>query len=86
MTELYTVEALHLEHGVPMDTLYDLLGSGELVGFKIGRAWRIHPDDWAAFIDARRQHGPRKRQPTSTTPGVDPSAAPGATTLKAARR
>jgi len=53
-TELYTVDAIHDAHGISKDTIYDLLNSGELKGFKIGVAWRIHPDDWDDFIDRRR--------------------------------
>jgi excisionase family DNA binding protein len=54
MTTLYTVDELHAEHGISKDTIYDWLLSGELRGMKLGRAWRIHPDDWNDFIDRRR--------------------------------
>ena len=54
MTRLYTVAELADEHDLSTDTVYDWLRAGDLVGFKLGNAWRIHPDDWDAFVDARR--------------------------------
>lgn len=39
------------------DTFQDWIRSGELVGIKLGRRWFIHPDDWAAFLERRRQRG-----------------------------
>ena len=53
-TELYTVDRLAEEQGLSNDTIYDWLKTGELRGFKLGVAWRIHPDDWEAFINRRR--------------------------------
>lgn len=54
MTTLYTVKELHQLHDISADTIYDWLLSGELRGFKLGMAWRIHPDDWDEFIARRR--------------------------------
>ena len=54
MTRLYTVAELADEHELSTDTIYDWLRAGELVGFKLGVAWRIHPDDWDRFVDRRR--------------------------------
>ena len=55
MTRLYTIDELAAEQDISKDTLYDWLRSGELLGVKLGVAWRIHPDDWAAFVDRRRE-------------------------------
>jgi excisionase family DNA binding protein len=55
MTDLYTVDALHADTGISKDTIYDWLKSGELRGFKLGVAWRVHPDDWDEFIERRRK-------------------------------
>lgn len=54
MTRLYTVAELAAEHDLSVDTIYDWLRAGDLIGVKLGVAWRIHPDDWQAFVDARR--------------------------------
>jgi excisionase family DNA binding protein len=54
VTRLYTVDELADEHELSKDTIYDWLRAGDLVGFKLGTAWRIHPDDWEAFIARRR--------------------------------
>lgn len=51
----YTLEELHQATGFPKDTLYDWIRSGELIAAKYGVAYRVHPDDWAAFVTARRQ-------------------------------
>lgn len=53
-THLWTVETLAAAHDLSKDTVYDWLKSGELRGFKLGVEWRIHPDDWAEFIDRKR--------------------------------
>ena len=52
--ELYTVDRLADEQKLSTDTIYDWLKAGELRGFKLGVAWRIHPDDWDEFINRRR--------------------------------
>lgn len=55
---LHTIESLHEDTGVPLDTLYDLMrvevAPGRQLGFKIGRRWFVHPDDWDTYIAARR--------------------------------
>ena len=51
---LLTVPRLAEEQGLSHDTIYDWLKAGDLKGFKLGVAWRIHPDDWADFINRRR--------------------------------
>jgi len=56
---LYTVAELAKEHGLSPDTIYDWLNSDQLHGFKLGVQWRIHPDDWAAFVAAKRNRGAR---------------------------
>ncbi len=52
---LYTVDDLVERYGLSDKRLLQLLGSGDLVGFKIGREWRIHADDWNAYIDRLRR-------------------------------
>ena len=51
---LYTVDDLVDRYSLSKDRVYDLLKSGDLVGFKLGRAWMIHADDWNAYIDRQR--------------------------------
>lgn len=46
-------------------TLYRLLGSGQLVGHKVGRGWRFYKADIHAFVAA--QSAPRP-QPSSVEP------------------
>lgn len=50
----YTVKELAGIYDVNPDTVYDWLLTGELSGFKLGRSWRVHPDDWDKFIARRR--------------------------------
>lgn len=55
LPDLFTLDELVATYPhLSRDTLYDLLGSGELRGFKIGRVWHIDPDDWRAFLDRRK--------------------------------
>lgn len=51
---LYTVDDLVDRYDLSKDRVYDLLKSGDLVGFKIGRSWMVHADDWNAYIDSLR--------------------------------
>jgi hypothetical protein len=51
---LYTVDDLVDRYSLSKDRVYDLLKAGDLVGFKLGRAWMIHADDWNAYIDRQR--------------------------------
>jgi hypothetical protein len=51
---LHTVEQLHERYDISEEKLLDLLRDGELVGFKLGRRWYVHADDWNAYIDALR--------------------------------
>jgi hypothetical protein len=57
-SELHTIDSLHADTGIPVDTLYDVVRDtavlGRPVGFKIGRRWFIHPDDWTAYVAAKR--------------------------------
>lgn len=56
LPDLYTIDELMERYPfLSRDTLYELLNSGELRGFKIGRAWNIAPEDWADFIERRRE-------------------------------
>lgn len=60
LPELYTIDHLHDHYGISRDTLYDWLQSGELKGLKLGRVWHVTPDDWAAFLESRRDLGRRR--------------------------
>ena len=51
---LYTVDDLVERYGLSKDRVYDLLKAGDLVGFKLGRAWMVHADDWNDYIDRQR--------------------------------
>jgi hypothetical protein len=58
-SELLTIESLHAARpDLGRDTLYDVVRDtktlGRPLGFKIGRRWFVHPDDWNAYIAARR--------------------------------
>lgn len=41
--------------GVTERTIYNYVIRGQLTAIKLGRLRRIHPDDLAAFITARRE-------------------------------
>lgn len=45
-------EAAHILR-VSRATLYRLLGSGQLVGHKVGRSWRFYKTDLHAFVAAQ---------------------------------
>lgn len=48
--EFYTVNDLVELLYVGRKTIYDLLRSGELKGFRIGRNWRVPSENLEAFI------------------------------------
>ena len=54
LAPLYTVDDIAERYDLSKDRLYDLLKAGDLVGFKVGRAWMVHADDWNAYIDSLR--------------------------------
>ena len=60
-SELLTVDSIHVDTGLPKDTIYDLIRDdadlGRPIGFKLGRRWFVHPDDWDALIAHRRGVG-----------------------------
>lgn len=35
-------------------TIYRMITAGDLVATRVGRRWRVHPDDLAAFLDGAR--------------------------------
>jgi len=49
-TEILTVEETAELLYVGRNTIYALLGSGELKGFRIGRTWKIPRDAISEFI------------------------------------
>lgn len=62
LPDLYTIDDLVERYPrLSRDTLYDLLGSGELRGFRLTpgkRApWYVDPDDWRDFIERRKASG-----------------------------
>lgn len=46
--------------GIGKNTMYDLLNSGKLVGFRVGRSWRISADALDDFMQCC-PHTPYKR-------------------------
>lgn len=55
LPDIYTIDEIMARYPhLSRDTMYDLLASGELHGFKIGRAWHVTAADFADFIAARR--------------------------------
>lgn len=55
LPQIFTVDQLADHYGISPDTLYDLLKSGEIVGFKIGMGWRVRLEDWSRFLEQRAQ-------------------------------
>lgn len=49
-TELLTIEALCEKLHVCRNTAYHLLATKRIVGFKVGRSWRISADAVETFI------------------------------------
>lgn len=43
--------------GIGRSTLYRLLNSGELKGFRIGRQWRVTREALSQFADKALRHG-----------------------------
>jgi len=50
-----TVEQIAARCGVSTDTVYPWVRSGELAAIKWGKRWRVHPDDFADFVDRARR-------------------------------
>lgn len=55
VTDWLTVEQIAGRCDVSYDTAGDWLRSGELAGVKLGRRWRVHPDDLADFVERQRR-------------------------------
>lgn len=51
---LYDVDDLAATYAIDPELLRIWLRQGDLVGFKLGRRWKVHEADWAAFVDERR--------------------------------
>lgn len=47
---VYTVEEVAKLLRVSVDAIYDMLRSGELVGQKVGRAWRIEESELKRYM------------------------------------
>jgi excisionase family DNA binding protein len=60
--ELYNVKQLEKALGLSERTIFRLLDSGELTGFKAGREWRFTQADIDAYIDLQRRKAEEKRQ------------------------
>lgn len=54
MMENYTVEEISTILKLHFQTVLKLLKSGDLVGFKTGRAWRVTKKDLEDFIERRK--------------------------------
>lgn len=51
----FTAQQVAERLGVSAATVQDLLRSGELIGYKLKRQWRVLDSDLRAFLDARRR-------------------------------
>jgi excisionase family DNA binding protein len=54
LPRLYSLTDLGEAYDIPYDTMRDLIGSGQLVAFKIGRRWRVALEDWERYIERQR--------------------------------
>lgn len=54
---VYTVEEVAQLLKVSIDVIYDLLRSGDLVGQKVGRAWRVEESELKRYM----AEGPAKK-------------------------
>lgn len=54
LAPLYTIDDLVELYGLSKDYMYTVLKSGDLIGFKLGRAWMVHADDWNSYVDSLR--------------------------------
>lgn len=64
------VETIGTTYGVSDDTVTRWIKDGELIAFKLSKRWLIHPDDWRAFIDRRRDAAAAQPPTKSTKPAV----------------
>jgi hypothetical protein len=71
-SDLYTVESLQRDTQLPKDTIYDLVRDDEVLGrplgFKLGRRWFVHPDDWNEFVARLRRAGTGDLPPATPPP------------------
>jgi excisionase family DNA binding protein len=61
--ELLTPEQVAQRLQVKARTVQDWLRSGRLVGLKLGKLWRIRPNDLAAFLDRQQTAAPAFGRP-----------------------
>lgn len=54
LPDLLVIDDIVDRYGVNEWTVRQWLTSGELRGYKLGKAWRIDPADWEAFLRRRR--------------------------------
>lgn len=57
--EWFTVEEVAERCDVSYDKALDWLRAGDINAIKLGRRWRVHPDDLDEFIDRQRRAGRR---------------------------
>ena len=57
--KIYTVKGLALEFKVSELTIRRYLETGKLIGFKVGRVWRITQDSVDNFISENTKTGER---------------------------
>ena len=56
MGELLTVEEVSERIKVIKDTVREWLRNGDLVGIKLGKAWRIYEQDLVKFLEDRKNN------------------------------
>lgn len=54
MEDMLTVEEVAAKLKVERESVRRWIRSGELPATKLGRVFRVHPDDLARFLDARK--------------------------------
>ena len=52
--KLYTIRETAVILSVSRKTIRRLIGSGDLIAYRVGRLWRIRADDLDAFLASRR--------------------------------
>ena len=57
MEALLTITDVSERLKINRSTVWRLLDSGELRGFRIGRVWRVKEEDLAAYIEGLRGRG-----------------------------
>ena len=67
MADLLSIDDVATQLKVQPRTILEWLRTGKLPGYKLGRVWRIDPDDLKKFLAQHKRHGGKqseKERPT----------------------